>query len=99
MALSGQGRPAKIPGGGMPGPSGDEDGDAGTLSTSAYPGHHGHSGGGKPPPPTVNPMRHAGPPAGTERKAPCHSSVRQGSRAEEEAASGGGSEGELGEGI
>ena len=44
-------------------------------------------------------MQHAGPPAGTERQAPCHSSVRQGSGAEEAAASGGGSEGELGDGL
>ena len=44
-------------------------------------------------------MQHAGPPAGTERQAPCHSSVRQGSGAEEAAASGGGSKGELGDGL
>ena len=29
--LPGQGRPAELPGGGMPGPNGDEDGDAGAL--------------------------------------------------------------------
>ena len=84
--ILGQGRPAELPGGGMPGPSGNEDGDAGPLPIPASPGHRGHSGGGNPPPPTVHPMRHAGPLEGTERKVPCHILVRQGSRAKEAAA-------------
>ena len=83
----------------MSGPSNGDDGDAGALPAPTCPRHRGHSGGGKPPPPTVHPMRHAGPPAGTERQAPCHSAVRQGSGAEEAAARGGGAEGELGEGF
>ena len=80
--LPGQGRPIELPSGGMPGPSGNEDSDAGTLLTLECPGHRGHSGGGKPPPPMVQPMLYAGPLAGTERQAPYHSSVRQGSGAE-----------------
>ena len=77
--LPGKGRTVELPGGGMPRPSGDKDGDAG--------------------PPTVLPMQHAGPPEGTERKAPLHRSMRQGSGAKEAAASGGGTEGELGESL
>ena len=88
-----------MPGGGMTGPRFDKDGYAGALPAPACPGHRGHSGGGKPPPPMVHPMRHAGPQEGTEGQAPCHSSVRQGSRAEEAAASVGGAEGDLGEGV
>ena len=76
-----QGRPADLPGGGMPRTSGDQDGDAGTFSAPACPGYRGHFGGGKHPPPTVPPMQHAGPLAYTERKAPCHRTLRQGSRA------------------
>ena len=77
-----QGRPAELPGGGMPGTSGDEDGDAGALPAPEFPRHRVYYGGGKPPPPTVHTMRHSGPLAGTERQAPCHSSVCQGSGAE-----------------
>ena len=51
-----QGRPVELPGEGMPGPSGDEDDNAGSLPIPACLGHCGHSGGGKPPPPTVHPM-------------------------------------------
>ena len=70
-------------GGGMPGKSGDKNGDTGTLPALIYTGNCGSSGGGKLPPPMVHLMRHARPPAGTERQAPYHSSVRQGSGAEE----------------
>ena len=66
-----------------------------TLPIPACPGHHVHYGGGKPPPPTVHPMWHAGPPAVTEHQSPCHGSVRQGRGAKEVAASRGGAEGEL----
>ena len=83
----GQGRPAELPCGEMPRPSGDKDGDTGPFPTPACPGHRGHFGGGKPSPATVPPMRHAGPPACTEQKASCHCTV----------ASRGGSEGEHGE--
>ena len=44
-------------------------------------------------------MRHAGPLTGTERQAPCHISVRQGSGAKGAAGSGGGAERELGTGL
>ena len=57
--LTGQGRPTELPGKGMPRTSGYEDGDAGTSYAPACPGHRGHFGGGKPPPPTVPPVRHA----------------------------------------
>ena len=94
-----QGSPTDLPGGGMPMPSGDEDGNSGPFPAPAWPIHCGHFGGGKPPPPTVPLMQHAGPPVYTKRKAPCHFTVRQGSGAKEAAASGGGAEGELREGL
>ena len=83
----------------MPGTSGDEDSDTGPFSAPACPGHRGHFGGGKPPPPTVTLMQHAGPLTCIERKAPCHRTVRQGVGAEEKAVSGGGIEGDIGEGL
>ena len=75
-----------MPGGGMPGTSGDEDGIAEALLALVYPRHRGHSGGGKPPPPTVRPMQHAGPLSIPERQAPGHVPVYQWSGAEEAAA-------------
>ena len=89
-----QGSPAELPVGGMHRTSNDEDGDAGTFSVPACPGHHGHFGGGKPPPVTVTPMRNARPLVYTEWKAPCQHTVRHGSGAKEAAGSGGGVEGE-----
>ena len=77
--IPGQGRHADLTGGGMPGPSGDKDGDAGELPAPACPRHLGHYTGWKPPLSTVQLMRHAGPPVGPERQAPCHSPVSQGS--------------------
>ena len=44
-------------------------------------------------------MRHAGPLACVERKAPCHRKVRQGGGAEEKEVIRRGIEGELGEGL
>ena len=88
-----------LPGGGMPGPSGDKDGNAGALPAPACLRHRGHYGGGKPPPPTVFLMQHSVPPARPERQAPGHGSVCQGSRAEEAAARRGGDDGELGAGL
>ena len=44
-------------------------------------------------------MRHAGLLACVERKAPCHHTVRHGGGVEEMAVSGGGIEGDLGEGL
>ena len=97
--IPGEGRPAELPGGGMPGPSGDKDGDAGALPALACPRNRGHSGGGKPPQPTVQPMEHAGNPVIPEQQATCHRSVCQGIGAEEAAARGGRDEGELREGL
>ena len=95
----GEEMPTDIPGGGMPGPSGEKDINAGALCAPACYRHRDHYGGGKPPPPTVRPMRHDGPPVGPERQAPCYSPVCQGSGAKEAAARGGGGEGELGAGL
>ena len=95
----GEMRPAEMPGGGMPGPRGDEDSNAGAIPAPARPWHRGHYGGGKLPSPTVRPMRHDGPPAGPERQALCHGPFCQGSGAEEAAARGGGEEGELRAGL
>ena len=44
-------------------------------------------------------MQHAGPQACYERDAPCHCPVRQEGGAEEKTDGGGGTEGELGEGL
>ena len=70
--LPGQGRPMDLTGGGITGPSRDEDGNVGTLPPPAYPVHHGRAGGGKPPPPMVHLMKHAVPPLRIEWQAPCH---------------------------
>ena len=78
---------------------GYKDGYAGKFSALACPVHRGHFGGGKPPPPTVPPMRHDGPLAYTEHKAPCHRIVFQGGGAEEKAVSGLGIDVEHGEGL
>ena len=69
------------------------------IYAPACPGHCGHFGGGKYPPPTVPPMRYAGTLAYTEQKATCHHTLSQGGGAEEAAVSGGGIEGEHGEGL
>ena len=47
-------------GGGVPGQSGDEDGNAGALRVPACPRHCGDSGGRELPSPMVRPMQHAG---------------------------------------
>ena len=78
---------------------GDKDGDAVQFSALACPGHRGHFGRGKPPPPMVPPMQHDGTLACVERKEICYHTVRQGGRAGDKAVSGGIIEGELGEGI
>ena len=97
--LPGQERPAELPGVEMPRTIGDEDGDASPFSAPACPGHRGLFGEGKPLPPTVPLMRHGGPLAYTKQKAPCHRTVRQGSRSKEAAVSRGGVEGEHREGL
>ena len=52
--------------GGVPGETGDKDGDAGALRALACPQHRGYAEGRKIPPPTVRQVRHAGPPEGAE---------------------------------
>ena len=48
-----------MPGGGMPGPSGDENGNASALPAPPCPRHCGHYGGEKLSPPTVVVQRQA----------------------------------------
>ena len=56
-----EGRPTELPGGGMPGLSGEEDGNAGKLPALECPRHRGDYGVTKIPPPTVRLMQHSGP--------------------------------------
>ena len=97
--LPGEGRTTEIPSGGVPGQSGDEDGNAGALRAPACTRHRGDSVGRKLLPPTVRPVRHASPPAGVERAAPGHSTVQKGGRTEETTDGGGGDSGEYGAGL
>ena len=83
----------------MPGTSSNKEGDADTFYAPAFPGHRGNFGGGKPPPTTMPKMRNSVTLACVERKAPFHLTVFQGGGAEEKAVSGGGIEGEIGEGL
>ena len=68
-------RTAEMSSGGVPGQSGNEDGNAGTLRAPACTRHRGDSGGRKIHPPTVPLMRHAGTPEGLEQASPGHSTV------------------------
>ena len=97
--LPGEGRPFELPSGSIPGPSGDEDGNAGVIPALEFPRHRGDSGGGKLPPPTVRPMRYAGPQAVPERMAPNHGIVFKGGGAEETTDHRGGDKGEFGAGL
>ena len=97
--LPSKGRPAELPSGGMPGPSGEEDGNAGALLSTECPQHRGYSGAGKLPPSKVRLMQHAGPPTGPKEQTPGHGTVCQGGGAEEMTARGSGDEGELGAGL
>ena len=76
--LPDQGRAAELPSGGIPRTGRDEDRDADALFQPACPGYRDHFEGGKPPPPTVPPMQHAGPMEGTKRQAPRHRTVCKG---------------------
>ena len=62
---------------GVSGKGSEADGNAGPLSTPACQGNRDHPGGGKPPPPTVPLVRHAGALEGVERLAYYHRSVCQ----------------------
>ena len=97
--LSVKGGTTDIPRGGVPGESGDEDGNAGALRAPACPRHRGGAGAKKLPPPTVRQVRYAGPPEGAERTAPGDRAVPQGSGEEETAAGREGDEGELRAGV
>ena len=88
-----QGRAAELTSGGLPRSGRDKDGDADALFQPVCPGYRGHFGGGKPPPPTVPPMRHSGPMEGTKRQAQCHRTVRKGCGTNEASDGGGGVEG------
>ena len=83
----------------MSGTRDNEDVDVGKKILMACPGYCGGLGGGKPPPPTVPPMRHAGALTCSEWEAPCHRPVRQGVGKDTNAADRGGNTGELGEGL
>ena len=74
-----QGRPVDMPSGGMTRTRGNKDSNTGKFHAPPCPGHPGHFGGWKHPSPTVPLMRNSGTLAYTERKAPYHRTVRQGS--------------------
>ena len=97
--LPGEGRPVELSSGGMPGQSGGEGGNAGAILARECPRHCGNSGRRKNPPPTVRPMRHAGPQAGPEQAATGHGTVCKGGGAEETMACRDGDEGEFGAGL
>ena len=90
---------AELPCLGISGTIGNEDSIAGTLFPNAYLGYRGHFGGGKPPSPTVTPLKYSGPLTCSEQEAPCHLPVIQGGRKEVKASGGGGTVGEIGEGL
>ena len=73
--LFGKGGTAEMPRGGVTRESGEKDGNTGALCAPACPRHRGDSGGRKIPPPTVRPVRQAGPPEGAERAAPGYLTV------------------------
>ena len=97
--VPGKGRTAEMFSGGVPGQSGDKFSNAGALCAPECPRHHGDYGGRRPPPPTVRPMKHAGPPEGLEQAAPGHSKILKGGGVEETTAGGGGDAGEFGAGV
>ena len=88
-----------MPCGGVPRESGNKYINAGALRVPECPQHRGDSGGKNPPPPTVRPLRHAGPPESAEQAAPRNCTVPQGSGTKDTAAGGGGDAGELGAGV
>ena len=65
-ALPNKGGDAAVSSAGVPGGASDKDGDAGALRAPARPRHRGDAGGGQPPPPTVSPVRPAGPQEGAQ---------------------------------
>ena len=99
MSFTTKGGTTEIPCGGVPGKSGDKDGNTVALSAQAYPRHRGDSGGRKLPQTTVRPVRHAGTLEGAEQAVPGYRTVPQGDRTEETEAGGGGDAGEFGAGV
>ena len=67
---------------GISGTGGNMDGYYGALFSLTHVGHGGHCGGGKPPPPMLNLLRHTGTVDGPERPPPQHIPIIQGSREE-----------------
>ena len=97
--LSGKGGAADMPRGGVPGYSGDKEGDAGALRSLACPRHRSGAGGKKLPPSTVIPVQHAGPPEGAERASPRYRTVPQENGKEETSAGRDGDEEEIGANV
>ena len=58
--LTNQWRAVELPSGGLPRTGRDKGVNADALLQTACPGYRDHLGGGKPPPPKVLTMRHAG---------------------------------------
>ena len=83
----------------MFGTGGNEDVNAGAFFLPACPGYLHHIGGGKPPPPTLPPMIHAGDLAYNKQGAPFHRPVRQRREKESRKAGGGGTTVEFREGL
>ena len=61
----------------------------GEILVSARPLHRGNTGGGKPPPPTLPPVRHSGALSVLKRIAQYRSAFQEGGRAETTAFCGG----------
>ena len=78
---------------------GDADGNVGPFLSLVCPGHRDYIGRGKPPPPLVPPVRHAGALASAARVEYCHLPVRQGGRDEAPTDGRGGDAGDGGEGL
>ena len=98
--LSNSGGAEELPSGGMSGTRGDEDSNLGTLFPLAFLGYYGHFVRGKPlPPPTVPPLRHFGSLVFSKQETHCHIPVLQGGGTEAKVDSGGGTVGDLGEGL
>ena len=71
----------------------DTDGHANALLALECLGHRGNTERGKPPPPTVSFVRHAGDVAVPERVTPAHIIWQEAGRAEARAVGGGGGKG------
>ena len=94
-----QGRDEGIPSGGMTRKGWDTDGDEDTFLAPACPGHRDHLGGGKPPPPKVLTMRHAGPVADPQWETSRYRDVQEWGGAEDTATAGDRSAGKYGDGL